>query len=314
MIVDSLGRSFKTLRISLTSQCNFACTYCVSPLQKTAVDKNAGAVLSAAELLSIVGSLNETLSLDTIRLTGGEPLLYKELPALIQGLLSMGIKNIKLTTNGYLLEQRLSALVDAGLTSINVSLDALEEDVFYRMTRLKDISKVLSGIEKAVGSGLEVKINSVIMKNENENQILPLFEYASKLNIPIRFLELMKMGPLYNNYLDKFVSEEEVLNIIASKYSFEKIDRKASSTASYWKVKNGSDFGIIANESNPFCHDCNRLRLDSFGNIYGCISSNVGINIKENNKDELHKNLQLAMAQKQQKFSGSEMSMKYIGG
>jgi cyclic pyranopterin phosphate synthase len=176
---------------------------------------------------------------------------------------------------------------------------------------------VIDGIDSAVKSGIQVKINSVIMKHVNHDQVLPLLQFALQRNITIRYLELMKMGHLYDKHNSFFFSQDEILNLISQNYSIKSLERKKGATARYWKTQEGQTFGIIANESAPFCKDCSRLRLDSYGNIYGCLSSSNGIKISHimGKKDELDQSLRNALAQKQdERFTGSETSMKYIGG
>jgi cyclic pyranopterin phosphate synthase len=311
-ITDIYNRNFKSLRISLLNRCNLSCTYCTmgedSITDHTSIEVN--------NLLTIVEKLHSVLGLETVRLTGGEPLLYPHLPEVVKGIIQLGINDIKLTTNGFLLERQAVELKEAGITSINVSLDALDENLFLLMTKRADVSRVLRGIEAALAVGVSVKINSVIMKGINENQILPMLEYAFANKISIRFLELMAMGHLHSNPYEYLFTEEEILNTIATKYSFTKKERKNSSTANYWQTDAGHIFGIIANESEPFCKDCNRLRLDSEGNMYGCLSSNHPISLKNVElKSELIDKLQQAMKQKQLlKFVGSDLSMLQIGG
>ncbi len=311
-ITDIYNRNFKSLRISLLNRCNLSCTYCTmgedSITDHTSIEVN--------NLLTIVEKLHSVLGLETVRLTGGEPLLYPHLPEVVKGIIQLGINDIKLTTNGFLLERQAVELKEAGITSINVSLDALDENLFLLMTKRADVSRVLRGIEAALAVGVSVKINSVIMKGINENQILPMLEYAFANKISIRFLELMAMGHLHSNPYEYLFTEEEILNTIATKYSFTKKERKNSSTANYWQTDAEHIFGIIANESEPFCKDCNRLRLDSEGNMYGCLSSNHPISLKNVElKSELIDKLQQAMKQKQLlKFVGSDLSMLQIGG
>ncbi len=272
--------------------------------------------IEANNLLDTVKKLHNVLKLETIRLTGGEPLLYHDLVPVIKGIKQLGIEDVKLTTNGFLLERMANSLKDAGMHSINVSLDAMDEDVFFLMSKRSDVQRILKGIEAAQAVGLQVKINAVVMKGINENQLLPLVDYAFSRNIAIRFLEVMAMGHLHNDPLKYLFTENEILNIIATKYNFKKMKRNNSSTANYWQTDSGNVFGIIANESEPFCKDCNRLRLDSEGNMYGCLSSNHPISLKDVNDDEaLVEKLQQAMEQKQLvKFVGSDLSMLQIGG
>lgn len=311
-IQDTFGREFKTLRVSLTSLCNMACMYCVTPGAVHTPNKEV--VLTTNEYLSIIEKIHAQVALKTIRLTGGEPLLFNEIPQLIRGVVALGITDIKLTTNGLRLSAMLDELVDAGLKSINISLDALDPTVFRSITKVQNIRLVLDAIDNAVQKGLEVKINTVVLRGVNDHQIIPLLEYASSRNISIRFLELMKMGYLHYNESDYFFGMDEIVEKISSVTSIAKMDRASSNTATYWQTSKGMAFGIIANESEPFCSDCNRLRLDSFGKIYGCISATEGIDVKKSADTLLTEALQMALAQKQDYFTGSEISMKYIGG
>jgi len=317
-ITDHIGRSFKTLRVSLTSSCNLACLYCVDEDVKASVkDPGKSAPLRLEEYLNIIRGIHERVGLETVRLTGGEPLLYKNILDLISGIREMGIPDVKITTNGTLLARQASVLASAGLDSANVSLDAADPRTFQNITRRKNIEKVIEGIDTAINAGINVKINSVIMKHVNHDQVLPLLQFARQRKIIIRYLELMKMGHLYDKHNSFFFSQDEILDLVSRHYSITALERKKGATARYWKTEEAQTFGIIANESAPFCKDCSRLRLDSYGNIYGCLSSSDGIKISHvmGKKDELDKSLRQALAQKQdEKFTGSETSMMYIGG
>ena len=165
-------------------------------------------------------------------------------------------------------------------------------------------------------AGIAVKINCVVMKGFNDGHIIELFEYCKTRNITVRFLELMQMGHLYNNFYQHFVSEKDILNSIAMHYMITPIRRAEGATAKYWITKDGYKFGIVSNVSSPFCNDCNRLRLDSYGNIYGCLSDNTPITILEcmNDEAELRDRIYQALMQKKTKFSGSRLSMLHIGG
>lgn len=316
VLKDLYNREFKTLRVSLLSRCNLSCVYCTMGEDEVKENNNHQHPVAAETLLLQIQQLHSVLHLETIRLTGGEPLLYHELVPLIKGIGQIGKIKIKLTTNGFLLERLALPMKEAGLQSINVSLDAVDEDIFFLMSKRTDVKRILQGIDAAIAGGLEVKINAVVMKGMNENQIIPLLDFAFERNISIRFLEIMAMGYLHENSDKYLFTQDEILATIRQKYSFEKVERLDAATANYWKTSDGKTFGIIANESEPFCHDCNRLRLDSNGNIYGCLSSNHPIAL--NSDDDatlLISKLQQAMNQKQAvKFTGSDLSMLHIGG
>jgi cyclic pyranopterin phosphate synthase len=318
LIKDHLGRTFKTLRISLINTCNLACTYCSYSNEERGKNLSAdkGNALKPKELMSLIVKLHERLNFSTIRFTGGEPLLYKELPALIKGARSLGITDLNLTTNGLLLQKQIPALKAAGLTAINVSLDATDPMTFFMMARRHGLDQTLKGIDAALNAGIAVKINSVLMKGMNHSQVIPLLKYAADKQIIIRFLEIMAMGHLHGKADEYFFSQQEILQLISTQYRFSPIQRKHGATANYWQTEEGNIFGIIANESQPFCTDCDRLRLDVYGNVYGCLSSNHPVPINENLESaELDNRLREALAQKQStKFTGSKLSMLHIGG
>ncbi|MES2849184.1 MAG: radical SAM protein [Bacteroidota bacterium] len=316
VLKDLYKREFKTLRVSLLSRCNLSCVYCTMGEDEVKENNLHQHPVSAETLLAQIQQLHSILNLETIRLTGGEPLLYHELVPLIKGIRQMGIPKIKLTTNGFLLERLAIVMKEAGLQSINVSLDAVDEDIFFLMSKRNDVKRILHGIDTAIAAGLQVKINAVVMKGINEDQILPLLDFAFERNISIRFLEIMAMGYLHAN-ADKYLfTQQEILNVIGRQYVLKKMPRSNAATANYWQTNEGKIFGIIANESEPFCQDCNRLRLDSNGNIYGCLSSNHPIALNSNDTEAtLISKLQQAMSQKQAvKFTGSDLSMLHIGG
>lgn len=316
LLADIYNREFKTLRVSLLSRCNLSCVYCTMGEDEVKENNLHQHTTPAAVLLDQIKKLHSVLDLETIRLTGGEPLLYHELIPLIEGINQLGIPQIKLTTNGFLLERLAVPMKEAGLQSINVSLDAVNEDRFFLMSKRNHVQKVLNGIDAAIAAGLQVKINAVIMKGINEAEIIPLLNFAFERNIPVRFLEIMAMGHLHDSAEKYLFTQNEILNTISKHFVFDKVERENASTANYWKTKDGKRFGIIANESEPFCRDCNRLRLDSDGNIYGCLSNNHPISLSETDDEAaLITKLQQAMEQKQRvRFVGSELSMLKIGG
>lgn len=318
LIADKYGRTFRTLRVSLLHHCNLGCVYCVAGDEdlKQANVSGKESSLPGQQLLAMIGRLHTQLQLETIRLTGGEPLLYPGLAELIRGIKGMGIPQIKLTTNGFLLERLAVSLKGAGLQSINVSLDAVDEDVFFRMSRRHSADRIIRGIDAALAAGLAVKMNTVVMKGINDLQILPLVEFAAARGLTIRFLEIMAMGHLFDQADRYLLTQQEILGILSSRYTLTPLDRTASATARYWATAEGQVIGIIANESEPFCRDCNRLRLDSSGNIYGCLSSNHPIPLSlEESEAEWGRKLEAALAQKQVlRFTGSDLSMLHIGG
>ncbi len=319
---DNLGRRFEKLRISLLNSCNFSCVYCVSEdfgktSIKTSQKISAEEHLGLDEFTRLIEAVNHLTKLKSVRLTGGEPLLYQNLIPLVHHIQKIGIEDIRLTTNAYYLKEIAGKLFDAGVKSVNISVDAIDQEIFNKISRHPNTARVFMGIEAAVKSGLNVKLNAVIMRGKNDSQIIPLLDYATGLGIKIRFLELMKMGHLYHAENSLFFSEKEILSVIQEKYEIEKIKREYAETANYWQTSNGGIFGIIANESTPFCHDCNRLRMDSNGYFYGCLSNSHGEKLSQYIHNDFllaEKLKELLLLKQPVKFHGSELSMRNIGG
>ena len=319
-------RRFTKLRISLTEICNLACTYCVDDknaipayqflpnhIEKQVRDNPKS--LSSKAFLNIVKTIHSVSPLQEVRLTGGEPLLFKGIANLVAGIKELNIPKVHITTNGIYLLHLASKLKTAGLHSVNLSLDAIDDTSFKEISKRSGLHRVIKGVDKLNELNIPFKINTVIMKGVNENQILPLIEFGMKYKAPVRFIELMKMGHINRNFNQYFYSQKEILKDIELKYSLNALERKPSATANYWETKSGFKIGIIANESAPFCHDCNRLRLDSYGNLYGCLSSSLGVNVTNIERNKMKNTLSGLILQKQQhSFKGNIMNMKYIGG
>lgn len=303
-----------------------ACSYCVPEeyihqqqvpdiiyLSKGKPEKR----IDSESLSEIIKALHNELALKKVRFTGGEPLLHPQLPFLIRQTRSHGIENIGLTTNGFLLALKAKELKAAGLQSVNISIDAIDRETFKRITKKDYLNRVIQGIDSALEAGLEVQLNVVIMQGINHHQVLPLLKFALKKGLTLRFIELMKMGHLYESDTSLFYPASEILKDIKREHKIEELTREHSSTARYWYTDSGGKFGIIANETFPFCSDCDRLRLDEYGTIYGCISSNEGFNLSKYLTDSVRLNEQLAKAlQTKQpiRFKGSKRNMIVIGG
>ncbi|MCY3541797.1 MAG: radical SAM protein [Gammaproteobacteria bacterium] len=321
MIVDPLGRRFKNLRVSLTAACNYACTYCVPDGKKL---QALSAELSEQELNYAVRLLVEAGGIDRLRITGGEPLISPKFDALLDSLNELSLLDIAITTNGQFLSKKLPVIKRAGITRLNVSLDTLDHTAFRSIARSGDLASVLEGIEEALALGLQVKVNCVPIRTANLDQLLPILEYCLARNIELRYIELMNMGHLKHNqsYEQDFVGMDEILEKIGSKYDYYKIDAPLDSTSVRFEIPDFGRFGIIANESEPFCRTCTRLRLSSNGQIFGCLSNSKAFSIKQLlNKPypqaitELQTVLRSAMQLKQRlAFTGETTVMKFIGG
>lgn len=322
MIVDRQGRRFRNLRVSLTAACNYACTYCVPNGKRLVAAQDE---LPAEALARGVAYLVEAAGIDQLRITGGEPLLSPRLEAFLGAVAQMGLNDVSLTTNGQLLSRKLPLLQAAGIRRLNVSLDTLDPDAFRRIARGGDLDSVLQGMEQASAAGMRIKVNMVPMRGQNFDQVLPLLEYCLARGYELRFIELMRMGHLArdaNAFLQQFVGLEQLLARIGQAHDYVQACAPQDATALRYQVPGKGFFGVIANESVPFCRTCSRLRLSSTGWLHGCLSSSnrhfIGDLLDKPRHQALpalQRLLVKALADKQeQAFAGDVMVMKVIGG
>jgi len=320
MIVDKLGRRFKNLRVSLTSACNYACTYCVPDGKRLMPAREE---LGADELLTLVRYLKDAAGIDKVRVTGGEPLITPKFDDFLLGLGALDLKDISLTTNAQKLSEKLDVISAAGLKRLNISLDTLNPLKFRQIARGGDLETVLEGIELALSRGIKLKINMVPMRTVNRDDVLPLLRFCLERGIELRFIELMRMGHLNQGqgFAQDFLSMQSLLDLIGAEYEYERTDAPFDSTAVRFKIPGQGTFGIIANESEPFCSACTRLRLSSDGYLYGCLSSPRRESIRDLLTlprhlvlPQLQARLLSALKVKQQTFQGETTVMKFIGG
>ncbi len=321
MVIDEHGRQFKSLRVSLTAECNLSCTYCV-PEKRCISDPLEE--LSGQEILQAIKLITDIQGIEKIRLTGGEPLISAKLSEILPKLAIYGYKDISLTTNAQLLENKIDFLKECGIKRLNVSLDTLDPGRFYQLTRGGLLQTTLNGINKALENDIRIKINMVPVIGMNEEDIISLLDYCLERNIELRYIELMQMGHLADRmeFEKKFIPIDKIFNKIKEKYSFEPANAPEDSTANRFKVKNKGFFGVIANDSSPFCKSCNRLRFSSTGEIHGCLSSTEKFSIRdlltlpeEEAEEKLKPILNAALATKQSHaFDGSSLLMKTVGG
>jgi cyclic pyranopterin phosphate synthase len=321
MIVDRFGRRFRNLRLSLTAACNYACTYCVPDGKRL---QPAAHELSSDALIYAIGLLVDAAGIEQVRITGGEPLLSPKFDEVLPQVMRLPLRDVSVTTNGQLVPRKADLILRSGLKRINVSLDTLDPARFRQIARGGDLETVLAGIEQLRAGGLRIKINMVPMRSQNADQIVPLLEYCLDRGIELRFIELMNMGHLRHSpaFSRDFLGMVEILEQISSKYEFTRTDAPFDSTAARFEVPGQGVFGIIANESEPFCSTCTRLRLSSNGMLYGCLSNARSHDLKPILDLPEHQALARlqtllvdALGDKQDlNFRGEVTVMKFIGG
>ena len=277
---DRYGRKINYLRISVTDRCNFRCLYCMPEdgICKLPHEK----IMRNEEIITMVKEMAE-LGINKVRITGGEPLTRKGIENLIREIKKIkGISEVSMTTNGYLLKEKLNELIDAGLDRLNISLDTLNEEKFKEITRGAEITPVLEAIDLAYQSKIKkVKINTVLMGGFNVEEIDDFVQFAEHRNIDIRFIELMPIGMAADWSKEKFISNDIVLEKVKGLEPVDYFD--ISSPARYYK-KEGYEglIGLINPISCQFCENCNRIRLTADGKIKPCLHSNEEIDILDN--------------------------------
>ena len=290
-IFDKYNRPVRDLRISVTDRCNFRCTYCM-PKE---VYGEAFKFLPREELLDFdeiekIAKSFASLGVTKIRLTGGEPLVRKNIEDLISKLSRInGIEDIAMTTNGYLLEPKIDSLLEAGLNRITVSLDAIDEITFKKMSDQDfDVNKVLSAIETANKKGFDqIKINCVVQKGVNEHSILDLINYTKGSNNIVRFIEYMDVGNLNGWELSQVVSIKDILEIIEKEYKVKPLEENYQGEVAkrYILEDYSTEFGFISSVSKPFCSTCTRARITMDGKLVTCLFANGGFDLRKHLRD-----------------------------
>lgn len=285
-LVDKLGRPLQDLRISVTDKCNFRCTYC---MPKEIFDKNypflkQDELLSFAEMIRLISQFVQ-LGVTKVRITGGEPLLRKNLPGFIEELSHMeGINDIALTTNGTLLGKYAEDLKRAGLHRVNVSLDSMNDHIFGEMNgRGMKVAPILDAIDIASSVGLEVKVNMVVQKGVNDGDILPMARYFREKGHTLRFIEYMDVGNSNGWKLDQVVFGRDIINMIANEFPLVKVNPKEASEVAkrYRYVDSDTEVGIITSISEAFCSTCSRARVSADGKMYTCLFATKGHDLKQ---------------------------------
>ncbi|UOR13014.1 GTP 3',8-cyclase MoaA [Halobacillus amylolyticus] len=285
-VLDKYDRPMKDLRISVIDQCNFRCTYCM-PAEIFGDDFRfmpAKELLSFDEIVRLV-EIFAKFGTEKVRLTGGEPLMRKNMDQLVSRLKQIdGINDIAITTNAIFLVKQAQKLKEAGLDRVNVSLDAIEDEVF-KQTNGRGIktSPVLKGIEAARKAGLAIKINMVVKKGMNESQILPMARYFKETGDTLRFIEFMDVGNHNGWNLDTVVSKKEIVDEINQEMPLEPLDANYfGEVATRYKYKDSdAEIGIISSVSDAFCSSCTRVRLSADGKLYTCLFASEGYDIRQ---------------------------------
>ena len=334
-ITDKFSRKLRDVRISVTDRCNFRCAYCMPKeiynSEYQFFKKNE--ILSFEEIIRL-SKIFSSLGTKKIRLTGGEPLLRKNIHILVKYLKEIeNISDISMTTNGVLLsEKKASLLKESGLDRLTVSLDTLNSENFSEISGSKySPENVLEGINNAINAGFEnIKINMVVKKNVNHKDIIPLLEKFSGTGCIVRFIEFMDVGNVNLWSKNDVFSLQDILDTISKKYHIMPLEKNYSSeVAKRWSY-NGGEFGVISSISNPFCGDCSRLRLTAEGKIFTCLFANKSHDIKNllrrSESNEIVKNYLIDMwSNRADKYSEDRVSgnnykvikkaeMSYIGG
>ena len=284
--VDTMGRPLRDLRISVTDRCNFRCVYCM-PKEVFGAEHvflPRAEILDFEEIERIVRAA-VGLGVRKVRLTGGEPLVRRNLETLV-GLLSAieGIEDLTLTTNASLLATKATALADAGLDRVTVSLDALDDETFMRMNDVRfPVRRVLDGIAAARAAGLgPIKVNAVIRRDLNEHAVLDLAEHFRGSDTVVRFIEYMDVGHSNGWRLDDVVPAAEIVSRIGARWPLEPVEAAyRGEVAARWRYRDGGgEIGVITSVTQPFCGDCTRARLSADGQLYTCLFATAGHDLR----------------------------------
>ena len=273
-LVDGHGRSITDVRVSVTDRCNFRCQYCMPAEGLPWLQREE--VLTFEELERVVAVL-ASMGVDTVRLTGGEPLVRRDFPHLAAMLAAVpGVRELSVTTNGFLLERDAQALVEAGVARFNVSIDSLQRDRFYEMTRRDALPRVLRGLEVLAGfpDAHPIKVNAVAMRGFTEDEVLPFARFAREHPYEVRFIEFMPLDADHAWTPDSVLTGDEIRAAIHAAFPLEPEPREPHATARVFRFADGRGrIGFINPVSEPFCGDCDRIRLTAEGKLRTCLFS-----------------------------------------
>ena len=278
MLVDKFGRVIDYLRISVTQLCNFKCRYCM-PEDGEFNDIGKSNILSYEEMFDFVKICLDN-GVKKIRLTGGEPLVRRDIEKFVKMINDYKPDlDLAMTTNGYYLKQKAKVLRESGLKRLNISLDTLDDKKANFIARKDVLKQVLDGINEAVKEGFGIKLNSVVLKGINDNEIIDLLEFARSKNAQIRYIEFMENTHASSDL--KGLRKDDILDILSKKYSIKEITKSPNSPSSLFETSDGYKFGIIDPHKHDFCASCNRLRLSADGLLIPCLYYEDGKSIKE---------------------------------
>jgi cyclic pyranopterin phosphate synthase len=278
-LVDPFGRVIRDLRISVTDRCNFRCTYCMPAEGLEWLPRSE--VLSFEEIHRVSRIFVERFGVEGIRLTGGEPTVRANLPRLISQLSGLGV-DLAMTTNGATLRNNAEELRSAGLRRINISLDTLHVDRFEQMTRRNELANVLAGIDAAVTAGFSpVKINTVIERGVNDDEIVDLADFGRTKGVEVRFIEFMPLDAEGHWVNDKVVSQDEIVGRIAAVHPLEPVAARGAAPADRWSyLDGGGTVGVIPSVTKPFCGDCDRVRITADGQFRTCLFATTEFDVR----------------------------------
>ncbi len=280
MATDTFSRPLRNLRVSVTDRCNLRCQYCMPERDYVWLPRQD--ILDFEEISVLVEAFLE-IGVEKVRLTGGEPLVRRDLPELVRLLAARPrLTDLALTTNGVLLAERAGELRQAGLHRVTVSLDTLRRDRFEKLARFDELGSVLAGIEEAARVGFpSVKIDSVVIRGVNDDELVPLLDYGRRIGAEVRFIEYMDVGGATHWSRDKVVSRAEILGALARHYGpIEPVVEQSSAPAERFRLSDGTTFGIIASTTAPFCRSCDRSRLTADGLWYLCLYATRGTDLR----------------------------------
>jgi GTP 3',8-cyclase len=282
---DSYQRPIRDLRVSLTDRCNFRCFYCLPHGEPPIAPKEQ---MLSYEEIDYVCEIFVSLGIEKIRLTGGEPMLRRDIETIIRKLSRLktsGLQDLALTTNGYYLPERAQSLKDAGLDRVTISLDSLKRDIFKRMTGVDVLDKVLAGIAAAKAAKLEpIKINAVIVRGHNEDEVADFAAFAREHDVKMRYIEFMPLDSGHEWAREDVVSGKEIRERISERFPLVSVDiARGSDTSSRYRFADGApgEIGIIAPVTEPFCGACSRIRLTADGQIRTCLFSTVEHSLRD---------------------------------